>query len=304
MKIAVTGGSGFVGHYILRRLATSGHSLRCWYRPTSDRAGVEDIATAIEWLPGELNDEHAAESLVAGCDAVVHAALYRPGAGFRGAEGDVIEFAERNVIGTLRLIEAARHAGVGRFVFISTCAVHEQILDDRPLDENHPTRAASHYGAHKAAIEQFVHSYGLGSGYPICALRPSGVYGLARPAQDSKWFDLVSAVVKGQPVTCQSGGKEVHAADVAQAAELLLTAPAEKITGHAFNCCDQYISEWDVAHLAREFAGSQAKIDGRQTTPKNQIVTEKIRTLGMTFGGRELLENTVRQLVAAAKSLC
>src|SRR2546421_13034011 len=110
MKIAVTGGSGFIGHYILRRLATAGHSVRAWYRPTSDRSGLEDIA--IEWLPGELSDEGASKSLVAGCDAVVHAALFRPGAGFRGAEGDLIEFVERNVVGTLRLVEEARGAGV------------------------------------------------------------------------------------------------------------------------------------------------------------------------------------------------
>src|SRR6266550_2099590 len=126
MKIAVTGGSGFIGHYILRRLASAGHSVRAWYRPTSDRSGLEDIA--IEWLPGELNDEEASQSLVAGCDAVVHAALFRPGTGFRSAEGDLIEFVERNVVGTLRLIEAARRADVSRFVVISTCAVHERIL--------------------------------------------------------------------------------------------------------------------------------------------------------------------------------
>jgi nucleoside-diphosphate-sugar epimerase len=157
MRIAVTGGPGFIGHYIVQRLASAGHSVRCWYRPTSNRSGLEDVA--IEWLPGELNDEGASRSLVTGCDAVVHAALFRPGTGFRGAEGDVIEFVERNVVGTLRPIESAHRAGVGRFIIISTCAVNEKILDDRPLDENHPTRATSHYGAHKAAIEQFVHSY-------------------------------------------------------------------------------------------------------------------------------------------------
>lgn len=301
MKIAVTGGTGFIGHYILRQFASSGHALKCWFRPTSDRSGLDDVASAIQWLPGDLNDERASESLVSGCDAVVHAALDRPGEGFRGAEGDVVEFAERNVIGTLRMIEAARRAGVSRFVFISTCAVHEQILDDRPLDENHPTRATSHYGAHKAAIEQFVHSYGLGTGYPICALRPSGVYGLENKPQQSKWFDLVAAVVKGQNVTCQRGGKEVHAADVAKAAELLLVAATDKIAGQAFNCCDQYISDWDVAQFAKQISGSAANILGQQTSPKNQIVTAKLKSLGMKFGGRELLESTVRQLVAAAK---
>jgi len=301
MRIAVTGGPGFIGHYILRQLASAGHSLRCWYRPTSNRSGLEDVA--IDWMPGELNDEGAAKSLVAGCDAVVHAALYRPGMGFRGAEGDVIEFVERNVVGTLQLIETARKAGANRFVFISTCAVHERILDDRPLDENHPTRATSHYGAHKAAIEQFVHSYGLGTGYAICALRPTGVYGLAHRPPDSKWFDLVKAVVNGEAVTCQRGGKEVHAADVANAVLLLLNARAVAIAGEAFNCYDRYVSEWDVAQLVKQISGSKSDISGQQTSPKNQIVTEKLRSLGMTFGDQQLLEATVRQLVEAVGSV-
>lgn len=299
MKIAVTGGPGFIGRYLLRRLVTAGHQVRAWYRPQSKRAGLEDLADAVTWMPGELNDAAASKALVAGCEAVIHGALYRPGVGFRGAEGDVVEFAERNVLGTLRLIEAARQAGVGRFVAITTCAVHEQILDDRPLDEDHPTRATSHYGAHKAAIEQFVHSYGLGEGYPICALRPSGVYGLAMPAAESKWYRLVKQVAAGETVTCQRGGKEVHADDVAKAAELLLAAPAATIAGQAFNCCDRYVSEWDVAHLVQEATGSQARILGQQAEPKHSIVTAKLRGLGMEFGGLPLLKATVDQLIAS-----
>ncbi|REK44634.1 MAG: NAD(P)-dependent oxidoreductase, partial [Planctomycetota bacterium] len=181
MRIAITGATGFLGRYVVARLTAAGHACRCWYRPSSDRADIAADAALLEWLPGQLGDWEACEQLVSGCDAVVHAALDRPGHGFRGAEGDVAEFAQRNVIGTLQLIEAARAAGVARFVFISTCAVHEKILDDRPLDESHPLWATSHYGAHKAAIEKFVHSYGLGAGYPICALRPTGIYGLAHP---------------------------------------------------------------------------------------------------------------------------
>ena len=300
MKIALTGATGFIGRYIVRQLASAGHKLRCWYRPSSDRSGLDDVAASVEWLAGDLNDKRASFDLVSGCDSVMHAALWRPGTGFRGAEGDLIEFVERNVVGSLRLIDAARKAGVGRFIFISTCAVHEKILDDRPLDETHPTWAASHYGAHKAAIEQFVYSYGLGEGYPICALRPSGVYGVTHPPQDSKWFDLVKAVASGKSVTCQRGGKEVHAADVAKAADVLLNAPAEAIAGQAFNCCDRYVSEWDVAHLAKQISGSKAEILGQQTSPKNQIITEKLQSLGMVFGGEPLLEQTIRSLVQAA----
>ena len=205
----------------------------------------------------------------------------------------------RTCSGRSRLVEAARAARVGRFVFISTCAVHEKILDDRPLDEAHPLWSSSHYGAHKAAIEKFVHSYGLGQGYAICSLRPTGIYGLAHPAAKSKWYDLVHRVTRGEEVRVGGGGKEVHAADVARAAAILLSAPAERITGEAFNCYDMYISEHDVATRAKEIAGSKAKIVGEPKQPKHQIETGKLRALGMEFGGRTLLDQTIAEMIAA-----
>lgn len=299
MRIALTGATGFIGRYIAAHLIGRGHRLRCWYRPTSDRGGFEDLAGFLEWVDGDLSDA-ASSPVVRGCDAVVHAALHHPGGGFRGGEGDVVDFVEKNVVGTIRLIEASRAAGVGRFVFISTCAVHEKILDDRPLDETHPLWSTSHYGAHKAALEKFIHSYGLGDGYPICALRPTGVYGIARPIQDSRWFELVGAVVRGETVTCQRGGKEVHVQDVAKAVEILLAA--DGVAGEAYNCYDRYVSEFEVATIAKRLAGSKSQILGRQTAPKHEIVTKKLRALGMEFGGSSLLEKTIGAMIEAVRA--
>ncbi len=331
MNVAVTGATGFIGRYLVRQLVAAGHRCRCWFRPDgnrsgsdhsesdksesdksesdksesdkseSDRGGFDDVAGQIDWVPGGLGEARSAERLVEGSQAVVHAALYHPGGGFRGGEGNLVEFVEKNVLGSIELIEAARAAGAKRFVYISTCAVHERILPDRPLDETHPTTPTSHYGAHKAAVEQFVRSYGWGQGYEICALRPTGVYGAAHPIEHSKWFDLVREVVRGRDVTCERGGKEVHAADVARGATLLLTAPG--VAGELYNCYDRYISQFEVASLAQKLSGSRGRIMGKQTAPKNEIVTANLRALGMEFGGQSILEQTIGQLVNAAKSL-
>lgn len=300
MRVALTGGTGFIGRYMIDHLIRErGHTLNVWHRPQSDRSGLESLSDHIQWVEGSLGDAASCQRLVDGADAVVHSALYHPAGGFMGGEGDLLEFARVNILGTLQLMEAAWAAGVKRFVYISTCAVHDVILDDRPLDETHPLWPKSHYGAHKAALEKFVHSYGLGKGYEICALRPTGVYGLAHRPQDSKWFNLVAAVARGEAVECRRGGKEVHAADVAKAAGILLEA--DGITGQAYNCYDRYISEYDVATTAKRLSGSQSEIRGNQTQPKNQIETGKLRALGMQFGGDALFEQTVAQMLEAAR---
>jgi nucleoside-diphosphate-sugar epimerase len=301
MRIAITGATGFLGRYLVRHLAGAGHRLRCWHRPASDRGGLEKQADAIEWLPGSLGDPAAVRELIRGADAVVHAAVQWEGPRNRGrgSHGDPGVFLGVNLAGSLQLFRAAFEAGVSRFVFISTCAVHEVILDDRPLDEAHPLWPASHYGAHKASLEAYVHSYGLGQGWPICALRPTGIYGPAHPPEASRWYDLVGRVLRGEPIESARGGKEVHAADVARAVELLLRAEAQRVAGQSFNCYDRYVSEEQVARIAQELTGSASAISDLNRGPRHQIDSAKIRTLGMTFGGEALLRRTVQELIDA-----
>jgi nucleoside-diphosphate-sugar epimerase len=305
MQIAITGATGFLGRYIVRQVAGSGHVLRCWYRLGSDRGGFEPAAPNIEWLPGELGDSEAVRQLVHGADALVHVALARPEGRTFTASGqtDLLAFFKTNLIGSLELFQAAFEAGVSRCVFISTCAVHDAILNDRPLDETHPLWPKSHYGAHKAALEAFVHSYGLGEGWPICALRPTGIYGVAHPPKASRWYDLIGQVLRGDPIATARGGKEVHAADVARAVELLLNLEAKIITGQVYNCYDMYIAEEEIARIAKELSGSSSEIASLNRGPKNQIDTTKIRSLGMSFGGEGLLRRTVQELIEAQRKV-
>ncbi len=292
MKIAITGGTGFVGRYIVNHLVDEGHSVRTWVRPESDKGGFRDVDNGrLEFIEGQLDNPDAGKQLVDGVEGVVHAALNRT--------PDPAGYVEHNVLPSVRLMQQAQAAGVDRFVFISTCAVHDVILEDRELDEAHPLWPFSTYGAHKAAIEKFVHSMGLpargNEGWNICALRPSGVYGMRRPASKTKWHKIVSDVKAGEPINVTGGGKEVHAVDVAKSVGILLTA--QGVAGQSYNCCDQYISYYDVASIAKELSDSKSEINSEQKRPKNQISTKKIEALGMKFGGDAILRDTIQQLL-------
>lgn len=238
------------------------------------------------------------ETLVEGCDAVVHSAVWKPGKRFQGDEGPLDDYVKTNVLGTINLILAAQRAGVKRFIFLSSCAVYHRILEDRPLDESHPSWPGSHYGAAKAAIEKFTHSLASSDRFNICSLRPCGVYGMASPAENSKYFDLIKKIKQGNPVTVKGGGKEVHASDVAKAVSILLKA--DGTAGESFNCCDRYNSEHEVATIASQIIGSRSEIIGETKTPRHQINTQKIQALGMKFGGRKKLEQTITELIEQA----
>lgn len=317
MQIAVTGATGFLGRYVVNLLIGKGYTCRCWTSRDSDRGGFTN-PQAVTWIEGGLQYPDTIEPLIGGVDAVVHAGLYRPpwGKGHRGADTDVVEFAEVNLIGTLRLIQAAKGADIDRFVFISTCGVHDVILDNHPLDESHPLWPLSHYGAHKAAIEKFVHSFGLPYSPPpaaacthrhlaakeawgICALRPAGIYGIRRPVEQSKWYGVVRNVMAGRTIDDPSGGKEVHASDVARAVELLLHADLYTIAGQSYHCCDRYVAAMDVARIAKHLTSSTSRITGSAQSPRHQIDSGKLQHLGLHFGGSARLEKYVSELLEA-----
>ncbi|MCP4507563.1 MAG: NAD(P)-dependent oxidoreductase, partial [Fuerstiella sp.] len=92
---------------------------------------------------------------------------------------------------------------------------------------------------------------------------------------------------------------EVHAADVAEAVDILLHSHGN--AGEVYSCYDRYVSQFEVATIARELSGSDVEIPGAQTAPRHQIVSDKIKGLGMQFGGEQLLKQTIQQLIDASR---
>lgn len=295
MRIAVTGATGYVGRFVVTGLQEEGHAVRALARAGADRGG---FAPEPEWITGDLRDPAAVRALVEGADAVVHAAYQHVPGRYRGGEGDDLGgWLAANLTGGLDLMRAARAAGVGRFVLLSSRAVYGRRLPDRPLDEDHPAWPDSHYGALKEALEAFVASFAA-SGWTACALRPTGVYGRTWPLTRSKWHPLISTVLAGQPWPRPRAGTEVHGRDVAGAVLLLLHA--DGVAGRAFNCSDLAVSDRDVARIVHGIVGDIGPLPEQRTVePLGIMDCAALTALGMRFGGRPLLEATVAELVDA-----
>ena len=146
MRLALTGGTGFIGSHLIDVAIAAGHELTALTRRDQpNRDGVE-------WISGDLHDRAALEQLVSHADAVIHVA------GVITAN-TAATFERGNVDGTLAMLAAATAAGIHRFVHLSSLAAREPNL--------------SLYGASKARAEELVHSSGL----DWAIVRPPAVYG-------------------------------------------------------------------------------------------------------------------------------
>jgi nucleoside-diphosphate-sugar epimerase len=146
MRLAVTGGTGFVGSRLLDLAIAQGHHVTALTRrPQPERQGVV-------WVEGALSDREAVHQLVREADATIHVA------GVVNAP-DAAGFAEGNVAGTLAMLAATTAGGGGRFVQVSSLAAREPTL--------------SNYGASKHEGEELV----AGSGLDWTIVRPPAVYG-------------------------------------------------------------------------------------------------------------------------------
>jgi nucleoside-diphosphate-sugar epimerase len=184
-------------------------------------------------------------------------------------------------------------------VVISSRAVFG--ADASPIADDEPGRPDTHYGASKTALEAFVRSWGFADGWPIAALRPTGVYGMVVPAERSKWFGLVANALGGEPVPARAGS-EVHGRDVAESVWRLLVAEPGAVAGRLFNCSDIIVSTRDIVRLVHRFAKLSGPLPETTPPPVNVMAHEGLERLGVAFGGRPLFEKTIAELVEAVRS--
>lgn len=227
-QVFVTGGSGYVGRNLIRRLVADGHAVVALARSPASAAAIESLGARA--AAGDILDRASLEAGMAGCRWLVHAAADTGHGGFSAGQH------RTNLEGTRHVFEAARAAGIERAVHLSTEAV---LLSGRPLVRANestpiPARHAGSYSASKAAAERMALSLSSAA-CPVVVVRPRFVWG----RDDTTALpQLVAAARSGQLVWIAGGGYLTSTTHVDNAVEGILRALRHGRGGEAYFVTD------------------------------------------------------------------
>jgi nucleoside-diphosphate-sugar epimerase len=235
MKVLVTGGAGFIGSHIAERLVGGGHSVAVLDNFSSGRR--ENLRTFdAEVFEGDIRDGSKVREAMKGRDLVFHEAAI---VSVPYSVEHPLETHDVNILGTLQILEAARHAGVRRVVFASSAAIYGDEPTLPKVESMLPTPIAP-YGVEKVTAEHYLRTWSTIYGVETVALRYFNVFG---PRQDpgSPYSGVISIFVNralaGRPLTIFGDGRAsrdfVYVGDVVDAN--LAAATREGVSGEVFN---------------------------------------------------------------------
>jgi UDP-glucose 4-epimerase len=297
--VLVTGGAGFVGSALARRLVAAGDRVRVLddlsMGSKSYLAGVPH-----ELVDAAIEDTARLPRALDGVAAVVHLAAR---AGIPDSIDNPIATFRANVTATVDLLEAARQAGAERFVLASSNAV----LGDAspPFDEATLPHATTPYGASKLAAEAYCLAYASSYSMGACALRFSNAYGPRSLHKKSVVATWLRALAAGEPIVVHGSGEQtrdfVFVDDLADAVQAALDAPLESVRGEIFQVGTGV--ETTVAQLAegiREAAGDGEirYAPARQGDPPRNVSRVEKAAARLGFRSRVPLRDGLRTTAA------
>lgn len=213
MMVLVTGATGFVGRELTSRLRGAGLSVRTCSRSP-------DPIDSREHVVADLERASPLDFLTAGCDVVVHLAARTHRT--KASADEAGKYRSANVDATARLVDAALHTGVGRFVHVSSIKVNGESTDGRePFTADDPTNPQDAYGTSKREAEELVRAATRASAMDHVIVRPPLVYG---PGAVANFAALVRAVKRGLPLPFASIDNARSLVSVQNLADFLVTA--------------------------------------------------------------------------------
>lgn len=240
MKWLVTGGCGFIGTALIRRLLSEAgeHGIRVVDNlSVGDRGDLalvcdfteadglhEFPASGVELVEGDIMDAGLALSAARGADAILHLAA---NTGVEPSVADPRADCMTNVVGLLNYLEAARHSGAGRFVLASSGAALGET--EPPLHEEKAPHPASPYGASKLAGEGYCSAYQRAFGLETIALRFGNVYGPGSGHKNSAVAKFIKRAMDGEALEIYGAGTQtrdyIYVEDLIEAVYRAATVP-------------------------------------------------------------------------------
>ncbi|MCI0570201.1 MAG: NAD-dependent epimerase/dehydratase family protein [Myxococcaceae bacterium] len=221
MRSLVTGASGFLGGFLVRRLLAEGEQVRCLVRPRADVSALAGLSC--ERADGDVTDAASLARAVAGVDVVFHLA------GIRRAPSREPYF-RVNAEGTRRVCEAmVASASARRLVLCSSLAAVGPSTPERAHTEEDPLRPSEWYGESKAEAERIAWSFG--DRLEVTVARPPRIFG----PQDRENLAFMRLVARGLLLGLTGGPRPLSVVDVEDVVDLLLLlARRPEAVGEAF----------------------------------------------------------------------
>ena len=239
MKCLVTGGAGFIGSHLAERLLGDGHTVRVlddFSAGRRDNLARPGDARRLEVIEADIASGDDLAPLFAGIDHVFHLAGR---ADIVPSIQDPSAYHRVNVNGTVAVLEAARRAGVSRFVYAASSSCYG-IPDAYPTPETAPIRPQYPYALTKWIGEEYVRHWGATYGLPVVSLRLFNVYGprsRTSGAYGAVFGVFLAQKLAGKQFTVVGDGEQcrdfTYVADVADA--FVRAAATEAATGAVLN---------------------------------------------------------------------
>ena len=262
MKVLVTGGAGFIGSHLMRKLLAEGAEAVALDNLSFGRR--ENLLPEMELVEADVLGDELDQVVAAGhFDAIVHLA----GQTLVGTSiEDPATDAEQNILATIRVLEAARKNGVSRVIFSSTAASYGDVLESElPIKEAHKLSPMSFYGLSKVTVEQYLELYHRIFGLDYVVLRFANVYGERQGdgGEGGVISIFTKSIAAGNEITIFGDGEQtrdfVYAGDIAAG---IWAALHTATPNAAYNLSTQ------TETSLRELVNILSNIAGRRIEPK------------------------------------
>lgn len=287
MNIFLSGGTGFIGSYVVKAFSEAGHTITVLARNPQKNPGLKKLA-GVSLVYGLMTDYALISRQLREQEACIHIAL--------GWGDTATEMLKNETLPSVSLMEECAEAGVKHFIYTSSTAACGNLSTD--IDEERPAAPADYYGATKASAEHFLHA--LGEQYPMrCnVIRPGYTFGNpvipGAPQQpDSRFRDICTLAKAGQDIHLikYDGTQFIWAGDLARLYLAVLSSRVNRQT--YFGLSADFTSWEEIATEAIRISALDAKVvleDKKYSVRPHLYKVDKIKAeFGLEFHSRRQL---------------